>query len=111
MIKNFLVLVLFAVATNASAIELRAYKSTTSSVVTIDDASLEKLWASSQPACLKDGSKIMGVNKAFTDKRLGYRDCSKGIGATKKHNALGYSVAVVSVSELSDAMIKKVFKN
>lgn len=93
------------------AIELRAYKSTTSRVVTIDDASLEKLWASNQPACLKDGSKIMGVNKAFTDKRLGYRDCSKGVGATKKHNALGFSVAVVSVSELSDSMIKKVFKN
>ena len=94
--------------TNVFALELLSHKSTSSNVVKIDDASLEKLWASNTPACLKDGSRLMGVNKAFRAKKLKYSDCSISDNAKEKQRMLGYEVAVIKFVELSDSMAKKV---
>lgn len=106
-----LFIVLFAVLTlNVHALELQAYKSTTSSIVTIADNEVDKIFSPgfSSPACLKDGSKIIGVNKAYTAKRLGYRDCSSSDAAKRKQAGLGYEVVVVKFEQLSPAMMKKV---
>jgi hypothetical protein len=96
---------------NANALELQAYKSTSSSIVKISDASVNALWVSANPACLKDGSKILGVNKAFVSKRLGYRDCSASDTAKEKARMGNYTVTVVKFTELSDTMAKSISKN
>lgn len=103
-------LLVVSVVHAAQAIELQAYKDGSSEGITLSDASVESAWASNTPACLKDGSKILGVNREFKAKGLGYRDCSMGEGATRKHKALGYKVTVIKLSELSDGMIRKVLK-
>lgn len=94
----------------AHAIELLAYKSSSSKIVKLDDASVEKVWASATPTCLKDGSKILGVNKAFKTKKLGYRDCSSSESAIEKQRMLGYEVTVIKFTELSDNLAKKIAK-
>jgi hypothetical protein len=109
-----LFIVLFALcALNANAIELKAYKSTSSSIVTLADSEVNKIFSDSygSPACLKDGSKIVGVNKAFTAKRLGYRDCSTSDAAKAKQHGLGYEVVVVKFEQLSPALMKQVTGN
>lgn len=106
MFKVFMVLMVLSF--NVQAIELLSYKTTSSSIVKIDDSALEKAWASDSPACLKDGAKMLGVNKAFVARKLGYRDCSQSDSARAKHRALGIEVAVIKLAELSDAKIKQV---
>jgi hypothetical protein len=105
---KYLILVTMLSTLNANAIELHAYKDTATNNVTLSDSSVEQVWSSNTPACLKDGSKILGVNKTFKEKRLGYRDCSNGVAATRKASALGYKVTVIKLSELSDKKIKEV---
>jgi hypothetical protein len=101
---RFIVLSLLTV--NVYAIELLAYKDGSTGSVILQDAAVDKAWAAG-PACLKDGSRIIGVNKLFKEKGLGYRDCSNG-KVVRKHKALGYSVAVLKLEELSDVKIKQV---
>lgn len=108
--KSLISIVLFTVAFNSHALELNAYKDGSSNTVTLSDSAVESAWASNTPACLKDGSKILGVNKEFKNKGLGYRDCSNGEAATRKHKALGYKVTVIKLAELSDNMIRSVLK-
>lgn len=102
--------VLLASITSVSAMELNAYKDSSTGDVILSDSSVEAAWASTAPACLKDGSKILGVNKAFKSMTLGYRDCSNGKAALRKHKALGFKVTVIKLAELSDAKIKEVLK-
>jgi hypothetical protein len=106
-----LLIVLAMVATlgQAHALELLAYKSTSSKTVKLDDAAVEKAWSSATPACLKDGAKIMGVNKAFKAKKLGYRDCSSSDAAVEKQKLLGYEVTVIKITELSANLARKVY--
>ena len=106
--KALLLVLVSVMSLNASALELNAYKSTTTNIVKIDDAAVEKVWAATQPACLKDGSKIIGVNKAFLSQKLGYRDCSSSDAAKEKARMMGYSVTVIKLVELSDAKAKQV---
>lgn len=108
--KPFITIMLLGLSLNSFALELHAYKDTGSNNVTLSDKSVEDAWNTNAPACLKDGSKILGVNKVFKSMGLGYRDCSQGVAAKRKHKALGYSVTVIKLSELSDAKIKEVLK-
>lgn len=103
----FLVLaVVFSV--NVSAIELQSYKSTGSKITKIGDSELETLWASNKAVCLKDGARMLGVNKAYKAANLGYRDCSESDSARIKAEALGQEVVVVKLAQLSKAKIKQV---
>lgn len=103
--------VLMVVVKNVHAIELQAYKSTGSSIVKLQDSAVESVWASTEPACLKDGSRIMGVNAAFKSKNLKYGDCSNSDAAKEKARMKGYTVTVIKFTELSDAMAKTVSGN
>lgn len=90
------------------AIELLSHKSTSTGITKIADSALESLWVSATPACLKDGSRLMGVNKAFKAKGLKYSDCSASDNAKEKQRLLGYEVAVVRFTDLSEAKAKQV---
>lgn len=107
-IATLIVLAIASVSFNASAITLHQYKSTSSKIAKKSDAEVNKIWESATPACIKDGSKLLGVNKAFIEKRLGYSDCSTSDNAKEKQNLLGYSVEVIKLTSLSPVMAKQV---
>ncbi|MEE4245445.1 MAG: hypothetical protein V2I33_08545 [Kangiellaceae bacterium] len=92
----------------ASAIDLLSYKDTNTGAVTIARASVETAWAANQPACLKEGAKLIGVNKAFKAANLGYRDCSNSPARKKIHSATGLKVTVFRLSDLPLDMIKEI---
>ena len=69
---------------------------------------LNTLWKSSQPACIKDGAKLIGVNKAYMKNDLGYRDCSSSKSRKKVHKALGFSVVVIKLHELPTELIREI---
>ena len=96
------------VSMQVQAIELLAYKDTAANTIRYPDAEVERIWSAAKPACLKDGAKLLGVNKAFKAARLGYRDCSTSANARIKQQAMGFEVAVIKLTELSDAKIKQV---
>jgi hypothetical protein len=104
-----LLITLALITFNVNAMELQAYKSTTSKVVKIVDSEVDKIFSASfkNPACLKDGSKIIGVNSAFKKNGLGYRDCSSSDAAKAKQSALGFEVVVVKLEQLSPAKMRK----
>ena len=106
--NKILIVLSLVLSFNTYALELLSHKNTASGIVKIDDAALEKAWASSTPACLKDGSKLIGVNAAFRSKGLNYSDCSSSDNAREKQRMLGFQVTVVKFTELSDAMGKKI---
>ena len=107
--KNLLLLTAMIISINsASAIELLNYKSSASGIIKMTDASVEKVWASTTPACIKDGSKLLGVNQAFKAKGLGYRDCSASKKALVKQKMLGYRVVKIGLTSLSTKMAKSV---
>lgn len=95
---------------NASAIELLSYKNTNTNVSKISEAALSTVWESGTPACIKDGSKLLGVNKAFKAKNLGYRDCSSSDKAREKQRMLGYKVVKINFTELPDTVAKTLIK-
>jgi hypothetical protein len=109
--KNLFLVLALSIVSQAHAISLLSYKDTGSSIVKIQDAEIERVWASNTPACLKDGSRIMGVNKAFRAKKLKYADCSSSDNAKEKQRLLGYEVAVIRFTQLSEGMAKKVAGN
>lgn len=92
----------------AEAIELMSYKDTNTGITVVSEEQLNKVWDSNQPACLKDGSTLCGVNKAYRAKRLKYRDCSTSSKTRRKHKARGYEVTVFKLAELPEALIKKI---
>lgn len=106
---KILIVALFAlVASNSHAIELLSTKNTSTNITKISDSEVEKVWASETPACLKDGSKMLGVNKAFLAKRLKYADCSTSDKAREKQRMLGFEVVKIDFVSLSDAKAKQV---
>ncbi len=107
----FIVLTLCSFAFNASAITLLSHKDTSTGVVKLDAKAVEAAWSGNSPACLKDGSRLMGVNTAFKAKKLKYSDCSSSGNAREKQRMLGYSVTVIRFTELPDAMAKQVMGN
>lgn len=90
------------------ALELYNYKDGASSVQTVSKQQVEKAWSTSTPTCLKDGAKLLGVNKAFKDNGLGYRDCSNSAKRKRVHKAQGFQVVVFKLSELPLDMIKTI---
>jgi len=108
--KKSIASVLLLLTLNASAIELLSYKNTNTNVSKISEASLNTVWASTTPACIKDGSKLLGVNKAFKSKNLGYRDCSSSDKAREKQRMLGYKVVKINFTELPDSVAKTLVK-
>lgn len=94
--------------TSVQALELLGYKNTNTNITKLTTASVETLWASKTPACIKDGSKLLGVNAAFKDKNLGYRDCSSSDKAREKQRMLGYKVVKIDFTSLPDALAKEV---
>lgn len=111
--KKFMlsVLILGTFQVSAEVDGLKAYKSKTGKGVTISDQAFLQAVKSKEPLCVKDGSSVIKMNDAFENMGLKYRDCSQGEGATKKHQALGFRVTVIKLSELSPAMIKAVLKD
>ena len=112
MVLTGIILVTMLGAYSAQAVTLHAYKSTSSKIVKIQDSEVNKVFSDgyASPACLKDGSKIIGVNKAFKAKTLGYRDCSTSDAAKAKQQALGYEVIVIKLEQLSPSLMKKVLQ-
>lgn len=106
MIKLFLTC-LVVLSFQANAIELLGYKADNSGFV-YTKATIDKLWSSDQPACLKEGGKILGVNKAYKNASLKYQDCSSTEKRKRIHKAQGISVTVVKLSELPMEMIKEI---
>lgn len=97
--------------TTAKAIdstELLNYKDGQSSVKVISESELDKVWGSNSPACMKDGAKLIGVNKAFKAKGLGYRDCSNSATKQRIHKAQGFNVTVFKLGQLPESVIKKI---
>ncbi len=92
----------------AHSLELYNYKDGASSVKTVTKAQINKAWAATTPTCLKDGAKLIGVNKAFKDNGLGYRDCSNSANRKRVHKAQGFQVVVFKLSELPLEMIKTI---
>lgn len=92
----------------AQALELYNYKDGASSVKTVTKSQIESAWSSATPVCLKDGAKLIGVNKAFKDNALGYRDCSNSASRKRVHKAQGFQVTVFKLSELPIEMIKTI---
>lgn len=107
----FGVLILGAFQVSADVDGLKAYKSKTGKGVTISDQAFLTAVKSKEPLCVKDGSSVIKMNDAFENMGLKYRDCSQGDGALRKHQALGFKVTVIKLSELSPAMIKAVLAN
>jgi hypothetical protein len=106
-------LVLSAIAftsmiTSVHALELYNYKDSATTSKVISAETIETAFKSNTPACLKEGAKLLGVNKAFKDAGLGYRDCSNSASRKRIHKAQGFTVSVFKLSELPIDMIKKI---
>lgn len=104
----FFVVALMFATSNASAITLLSHKDTSTGITKLDAKAVEAAWSSNVPACLKDGSRLMGVNAAFKAKKLKYSDCSSSGNALEKQRMLGYQVTVIRFTELPDTMAKAV---
>lgn len=107
MIKLFLTC-LVVLSFQANAIELLGYKDTGSGVTVLSKESVNAVWNSDQPACLKEGGKILGVNKAYRAASLTYADCSTTEKRKRIHKAQGINVTVLKLSELPMDMIKEI---
>lgn len=106
--KSLFIVLSFVCAANASAITLLSHKDSSTGMVKLDAKAVEATWSANQPACLKDGSRLMGVNKAFKTRGLKYSDCSQSPNAKEKQRMLGYQVTVIKFTELPDAIAKQV---
>jgi hypothetical protein len=100
-----------AVTVNAHAtslVGLRDFRTKTTGVKPdISTEEVKALWASDKPACIKDGGKVLAVNKAFQSANLGFRDCSSGEKTIAKHRKLGITVYVIAAYQLPASMLKK----
>lgn len=92
------------------SLELYNYKDNAKSTGIYTDKVVEQIWVSNQPACIKKGSRLLGVNKAFMKNDLKYADCSNSKANKRVHAALGFTVKVIKLDQLSTNMIKQVMK-
>lgn len=95
---------------NCYALDLYNYKDNAKTAGIYTDKTVEQIWKSKTPACIKKGSKLLGVNKAFMANNLAYADCSNSAGNKRIHAALGFQVQVIKLDQLSTNMIKQVMK-
>lgn len=111
--KNIiLALVLLNFAT-AHAVEMEAFKSSSTGLTVYTESALAKQWASNVPTCLKDGGKTLRRNAAYV-KFFGddKSKCSMSPAAKRKARVLsGTEVVVIRVAELPDSLLKSVSKN
>ena len=98
-------------AQKANAVEivgLKNFKTSKTGVApNVTKTEVAALWASNKPACIKDGSKVLAVNKAFASANLGSRDCSSGAKTLAKHKKLGLKVWVIQAYQLPSEMLKR----
>lgn len=106
--KKLLTIAALIACVNSHAFELQGYKSTSGKTIRLTEATVNKLYASTEPLCVKDGGRIVTVNNAFKAKGLGFRDCSSSDAARITQAALGYKVNVIKLHELPDSLIKRV---
>ena len=92
----------------AFAIDVLSIKASGSNISKIADSEVERVWKSETPACIKDGSRLLGVNKAYLAKHLKYADCSVTDKAREKQRMLGFSIVKIDFVSLSDSMAKTV---
>jgi hypothetical protein len=103
-------LFLAAAYCSANAFEVLPYK-TGATNLEYKQETVEAVWSSkNSPACIKDGSKLIGVNAAFKTAGLGYRDCSTSDAAKRKQRKAGYTVTVFKVDLLPQALFDQVMK-
>ena len=105
--KLFLGCLLVLSMLSANAFEVFNYKQTGGSIIKRSMEELNATWSSDTPACIKDGGKIRGVNKAFKTKKLTYGDCSASDTALAKQELLGYKVEVIRLVELPSEVAKQ----
>lgn len=108
--RKILVLIAMVMTLNAQAIELLSVKSSGSGLSVMTEKTVSAAWASASPVCLKDGSKLLGVNKAFKAAGLKSNDCSNSEAKKRIHKIRGFEVTVLRFSELPDSMIKELSK-
>ena len=107
MLKLFITCLMVVSINSAMALELFSYKKG-KSTVTYTKAQIETMWASDTPACLKDGSRILGVNKAYQKAKLRYSDCSASENAQRKQELTGVSVNLIKLTQLPAEVAKQV---
>jgi hypothetical protein len=107
------ILSLLILSFNTQAMELLSVKKSGSSLNVLTVESVNKAWNGSTPACLKDGSKLLGVNAAYL-KTFGKNGklCSNSEAAQRiakiKHGVS--EVIVIRYAELPEETIKKLGK-
>lgn len=108
MIKLFLTCLVVLSFQSVYALDLLSYKNTGSSVTVLSESAVNTTWNSNTPTCLKEGGRILGVNKAYKAKRLKYADCSTSDKRKRIHEAQGIEVVVFKLGELPMSMIKTI---
>ena len=106
MFKSIITLAVMVASLNSFAFEIHSYKSTGSKLSKINETSFNEAWTK-KAVCVKDGAKILGVNKAFKEAKFGYRDCSNSDATLEKHRLVGVETVVLKVVELPDSIAKK----
>ena len=105
MIKTIILSLVLVQSAFAQNFEILSYKSDGGNIE-MTDSSFTKLWNSDTAVCVKSGSKIMGVNKAYRANSLGYSDCSQSDAKKKEHKVAGIKVQYVKLSTLSPKIMK-----
>lgn len=103
-----LLALLLTVNANAEGIKLLSYNGKTATDRDYTAAEVNKAWASKLPVCIKKNAKILGVNQAFLNMKLGYRDCSNGKTAQAFARKNGFSVVVFKAQHLPQAMYNQI---
>ena len=100
-------LVLLASINTYSGVDMHDFETTSGQVTKVSDASFEKVWSSSTPACIKDVSKTIKQNAAYKKLGLKKADCSDTPKAKARQELLGYTVIKFSLTSLSKAYAKQ----
>jgi len=104
MFKSYLILLAF-VASTCGALEFAKLQGKTAGGK-LQDSAVETAW-SKGAACLKDGSKVIGVNSAYSAAFKTTKACGKGDRAILEQQAIGTTVTVIVCKELSKELFKK----
>jgi len=64
------------------------------------------MWASSNPACIKDGGRVLAVNQAFNKSGFKSSQCASSEAKKKMHRKLGITVYVIKAYQLPKELLK-----
>lgn len=105
--KKIIMIAIAMVTLNAHA-ELVNYESASASskIVKLTNESVDKLTSENQPACIKDGNRIVKTNRTFVKMGLKYGDCSNGDKARERARMKGYTVNVLKLESIKDEKAK-----